>query len=58
MDGRRELFPCPACKKRFTYWVLRANEHPKVVCCYCKKESFPKGEPAPAATPPEPAKAP
>ncbi len=60
VTGARETITCPSCKKRFTYWVLESNPHPKVKCYYCATESFPKGEPpaapAPAAAPPAPAK--
>lgn len=54
MDGARETFTCPACGRRFTYWVLQGNLHPKVACFYCKKEFFPQGEPPAAKV--EPAK--
>ncbi|HUM00855.1 MAG TPA: hypothetical protein VL084_01100 [Thermoanaerobaculia bacterium] len=51
VKGTREFLTCPSCKKRFTYWLLESNPHPKVKCYYCAQESFPKGEP-PAASPP------
>ncbi len=57
MDGGRELFTCPACGKRFTYWIPKANPQPKVACYYCEKEFFPKGEPPAAAPAPAPAAA-
>ncbi len=62
VKGARQFFTCPACKKRFTYWILESNPHPKVKCTYCATESFPMGEPpappAPATAPPAPAKPP
>jgi DNA-directed RNA polymerase subunit RPC12/RpoP len=54
VKGGRQLFTCPSCKKRFTYWILESNPHPKVKCTYCATESFPNGEPP--AAPPAPAK--
>lgn len=54
VKGAREFLVCPKCQKRFTYWLLESNPHPKVKCYYCATESFPKGEPpaAPAPAPP------
>ncbi len=57
VKGSRETFACPSCRKRFTYWVLDSNPHPKVKCYYCATESYPKGEP-PAAPAPDPPAAP
>jgi hypothetical protein len=48
MNGHREMFSCPSCGKRFTYWVADGSSQPKIKCAFCAKESFPKGEP-PAA---------
>ena len=57
--GARQFLTCPNCKKRFSYWVLESNPHPKVKCYYCATESFPKGEPPAAPAPaPTPASAP
>ena len=56
VKGQRELLTCPACSKRFFYWMLESAPHPKVKCYYCGTESFPKGEP-PAAPAPAPAAA-
>lgn len=54
VKGARQSFTCPSCKKRFTYWTLEGNPHPKVKCTYCATESFPWGEPpAPPAPAPE-----
>lgn len=55
MNGGRELLTCPACEKRFTYWTLKATAQPKVVCTFCEKEWYPKGEPPAAEPPPAPA---
>jgi hypothetical protein len=54
VKGSREFLRCTACQKRFSYWVLESNPHPKVKCYYCATEFYPKGEPpaAPAAAPP------
>lgn len=53
MEGGRHRFTCAACGRGFTYWVQTTDPHPKVICYYCGKELFPKGEPpaqpAPAA---------
>jgi hypothetical protein len=57
VKGARQFFTCPSCSKRFTYWILESNPHPKVKCYYCAKESFPMGEP-PAAPAPSPEAAP
>ncbi len=56
VKGARQFLTCPSCKKRFTYWLLESNPHPKVKCYYCATESFPMGEP-PAAPAPAPAAA-
>jgi DNA-directed RNA polymerase subunit RPC12/RpoP len=57
VKGNRDFFTCAACGKRFTFWVLDVNPHPKVKCYYCGTEAFPKGEP-PAAPAPAPLTAP
>jgi DNA-directed RNA polymerase subunit RPC12/RpoP len=54
VKGNRDFFTCTACGKRFTFWTLDDNPHPKVKCYYCGTEAFPKGEP-PAAPAPAPA---
>src|ERR1035441_3787951 len=53
MKGGRQLFTCPACAKRFFYWVPEATSQPKVKCYFCSAETFPSGEP-PAPPPPAP----
>jgi hypothetical protein len=60
MNGQRQMFSCPSCGRKFTYWVADGNAHPKIKCAFCAKESFPKGEPpaAPAPAPAAPAAAP
>jgi hypothetical protein len=54
VKGARQFLTCPSCKKRFTYWLLESNPHPKVKCYYCATESFPKGEPPAAPAPAAP----
>ena len=59
MQGGREKILCPSCGKPFFFWVPAATEKPKVKCYLCGKESFPRGEPAPAPPAPKaPAAAP
>ena len=62
MDGGRNFFTCTRCHKRFAFWTLAKNEHPKVKCSFCKLEYYPLGEPpavpAPAATESAPPAAP
>jgi len=62
IDGNRETFRCPACRKRFTYWRPEALPGAKVKCYYCKAEvedeAARRAPLAPAAPPPAPAPAP
>jgi len=51
VKGARQFFTCPSCKRRFTYWILEANPHPKVKCTHCATESYPMGEPPAAPAP-------
>ena len=53
MDGGRNFFTCTRCHKRFAFWTLAKNEHPKVKCSFCHLEEYPFGEPpAAVALPP------
>lgn len=58
MKGDRKLFSCPACSRKFWYWVLDDVAQPKIKCYYCSADSYPNGEPAkppaPAPGPPTP----
>lgn len=52
MRGRREKFTCPSCGVVFAYFVQEGTLQPKVKCSFCRKESFPHGEPPPAPAKP------
>ena len=58
IDGKRETFRCPSCRKRFSYWRPDALPGAKVKCYYCGAEIEddaakrpPVAAPAPPADP-------
>ena len=59
IDGKRQLFQCPSCRKKFFFWRPDALPGAKVKCAYCGTDFEDEAaKRAPAAPPPAPAPAP
>ncbi len=57
IDGKRETYRCPACRKKFTFWRPEALPGVKVKCYWCNAEfedDAAKRPPATPAAPPAP----
>jgi len=54
MQGGRELYTCPKCKKKFNYWLPEGTAMPKLKCSFCRTETYPNGKPPdPPPAPPK-----
>ncbi|MGH9440878.1 MAG: hypothetical protein ACRD16_01240 [Thermoanaerobaculia bacterium] len=65
IEGKRERFRCPSCRKKFVYWRPEALPGVKVKCYFCgvefeddaaRRQTAPPPAPPPAPDP-EPPKA-
>ena len=52
IEGKRETFRCPSCKKKFPYWRPESLPGAKVKCCFCKTEFEDDAAKRPPAAPP------